>query len=399
MMAGLAGGPAGGRTAMGGDLGAWSGPWEDAFRQASLEADRQQARFIVAVTTPGILLANLVDLWLSGFGPQALARLWLFGWQGTLTLLVALALPRIKTPRSLDLLLLVWLVSYFVVALVFRAYDVPVVTSGMIVLLAFGSYTILPHRLLYRAVPSVLLTLGDLWILVVIRGEGPPVVLPAVLVYGFVHVSAVWVAVHHELFRRHRYHAQIGEAAARRELEQLANTDALTGVLSRRRWLERAEAEHDRFLRHHQVFAILMADLDHFKLVNDRHGHQVGDVVLQGFARLLKSEQRRLDVVGRLGGEEFAVLLPETDLAGAVEVAERVVASCRDMTVDTTAGPIRITCSIGVAVVHARDTISAMLHRSDLAMLAAKRGGRDRVAVAAGGEAAPTSGDASTPGA
>lgn len=364
----------------------WSGPREDAYRQASLPLDIRQARFIVAVTTPAILLANLLDLWLSAFGPEAVGRLWLFGWQGTLTLLVALVLARVKTPRVLDLLLLVWLTSYFTVALVFRAQGVSVATSGVIVLLAFGSYTLLPQRLMFRAVPSVLLTLGDLWILTVVHDAGSAVVLPAVLVYGFVHLPAGWVAVQHERDRRHRHRAQLGEAAARRDLEHLANTDALTGALSRRRWLELAEAEHERFRRQHRPFAVLMADLDRFKAVNDRHGHHAGDLVLQAFTRLLHAEQRRMDAVGRLGGEEFVVLLPETDAGGAREVAERIVDACRHLVVDTPAGPIRITCSIGVAVIHDTDTIADLLHRSDLAMLAAKQAGRDQVAVAAGGK-------------
>ncbi|MFN2317322.1 MAG: GGDEF domain-containing protein [Gemmatimonadales bacterium] len=366
-------------------LAGWSGPREDAYRQASLPVDIRQARFVVAITTPGILLANFMDLWLSAFGPEAVGRLWLFGWQGTLTLIVALVLARVKTPRALDILLLVWLTSYITVVLVFRAQGVSVATSGVIVLLAFGSYTLLPQRLLFRVVPSILLTLGDVWILVVVHDAGSAVVLPAVLAYGFVHLPAGWVAVQHERDRRHRYRAQLGEAAARRDLEHLANTDALTGALSRRRWLELAEAELERYRRQHRPFAVLMADLDRFKAVNDRYGHQVGDIVLQHFARLLQSEQRRLDVVGRLGGEEFVVLLPETDLAGASEVAERVVTACRHVMVDTTAGPVRITCSIGVAVIRDADAIADLLHRSDLAMLAAKEAGRDQVAVAAGG--------------
>jgi diguanylate cyclase (GGDEF)-like protein len=362
-----------------------SGPREDAYRQSALPGDLHQSRFVVAIATLGVLLANLLDLWLDDFGPAAVGRLWLFGWQGTLALLAWLVLGRVRTPRGFDLVLLAWLCSYYAIALVFRAADAPLTTAPVIVLLALGGYALLTHRLLFRAVPVLLLTIADLGIAAGLRAEGTHEVGSLALVYLFVHLAGGWVALDREGDRRQRFRAQLAEAEVRRELERLAHVDALTGVLARRRWLERAEAERDRFHRHGQVFAILMLDLDHFKLVNDRYGHQAGDVVLQRFARLLQSEQRRLDVVGRLGGEEFAVLLPETDLAGAEEVAERVVAACRDMTVDTTAGPVRITCSIGIAVVHGQETIADLLHRSDLAMLAAKRAGRDQVAVAAGG--------------
>lgn len=359
-----------------------SGPREDAYRQSALPGDLHQSRFVVAIATLGVLLANLLDLWLDNFGPASVGRLWLFGWLGTLALLAWLVLGRVRTPRGFDLVMLTWLCSYYAVALVFRAADAPLTTAPVIVLLALGGYTLLAHRLLFRAVPVLLLTIADLAISAGLHAEGPHQAGSLALVYLFVHLAGGWVALDREADRRHRFRAQLAEADARRELERLANVDALTGALTRRHWLEQAEAERDRFHRHGQVFAILMVDLDHFKLVNDRHGHQAGDAVLQCFTRLLQSEQRRFDVVGRLGGEEFAVLLPDTDLAGAVEVAERVVAACREMTVDTTAGPVRITCSIGVAVIHGRETIAELLHRSDLAMLAAKAAGRDQVAVA-----------------
>lgn len=358
------------------------GPREDAYRQSALPGDLHQSRFVVAIATLGVLLANLLDLWLDAFGPAAVGRLWLFGWLGTLALLAWLVLGRVRTPRGFDRVMLTWLCSYYAIALIFRAADAPLTTAPVIVLLALGGYTLLAHRLLFRAVPILLLTIADLGIAAGLHADGRHEVGSLALVYLFVHLAGGWVALDREADRRHRFRAQLAAAEARRELERLANVDALTGALTRRHWLEQAEAERDRFQRHGQVFAILMVDLDHFKSVNDRHGHLAGDVVLQRFARLLQSEQRRFDVVGRLGGEEFAVLLPATDLVGAVEVAERVVAACREMTVDTTAGPVRITCSIGVAVVHSPETIADLLHRSDLAMLAAKRGGRDRVAVA-----------------
>lgn len=359
-------------------------PREDAYRQAALPADLRQARAILALTTPGILLANLLDLWLDQGGAASVGRLWLFGWQGTLTLATWVALSRVRTPRALDLLLLVWLSSYFAVALAFRLEQVPVVPAAAVVLLALGGYTLLPHRILFRAVPVVLLTGLDLAILAGLHQEPPATVLPVALIYAFVHLAGGWVAQDHEADRRRRHRAEVGEHAARAELERLANLDALTGALARRRWLEVAEAELARYRRHHRPFAVLMADLDRFKAVNDTHGHQAGDEVLQQFVRLLQGEQRVNDAVGRLGGEEFALLLPETDVRGAAEMAARIVSACRSAALPTSAGPLRITCSIGVAVVQEDDAVSSLLHRADLAMLAAKQGGRDRVEVAGG---------------
>lgn len=355
------------------------------YRQSTLRHDIAQVRFIVATTTLAILLANLGDLWLAGFDADALSRLWLFGWQGTLTLMVLLILPNITRWAVFDWVFLGWTLSYFLIALYFRAIAVPVVNAATIALLAFGTYTLFPHRIEFRAVPALVLTAGDLWILGALHGAGRADLVATGLAYLFLHLTGGWVATARETDRRRRYLAQLAQDEASRELERLANLDALTGTLSRRRWLELAEAEFGRFRRHRRPFAVLLVDLDFFKQVNDRHGHPVGDLVLRRFAELLQRERRRFDLVGRLGGEEFGILLPETELPGAAEVAERIVAHCREMTVPTAADPVRVTCSVGVVVTEAGDsTLTEMLARADEAMYAAKRGGRDRVIAAAG---------------
>lgn len=355
------------------------GSKEDAYRHTGLSGDLRQARFIVATATLAVLLTNLADLWLDALGPASVGRLWLFGLMGTLTLITWLVLDRVRTPRGFDLAMLAWLSAFYGLALAFRVSGAPLTTSPVLVFLALGGYTLLTHRLLFRAVPVLALTLADLGIVAGVRGEGPHEVWSLGLVYLFVHLAGGWVALDRESDRRHRFRARLAEEDARRQLEHLANVDALTGALSRRHWLELAETELARFQRHRRPFSILMADLDRFKAVNDRHGHQAGDAVLTEFVRLLHAEQRRNDAVGRLGGEEFAVLLPETAAPGAREMAERIVAACRRMVVRIPGGEIRITCSIGVALAHEGDSVAALLHRADLAMLAAKQQGRDRV--------------------
>jgi len=363
------------------------GPLERAYRAESLASDIAQARVVVAVTAAAILAANLGDLWLSDGSPAALDRVGTYGAPGTLSLVFVALLPRVTRPAVFDRLLLAWVLVHGGMALWFRATGAPVMNEAWIALVAFGCYALLPHRLLYRFLPALLVTAGDLWLA---RDPGAGEVLATGLAYGFIHVAGGWAAVTRESDRRHRFVAQRREREARDELERLANTDTLTDTLTRRRWLELAEAELSRFGRHGRSFAILMADLDHFKRVNDTHGHMVGDAVLQRFAGLLHRERRRFDLVGRLGGEEFGILLPETGAAAAREVAERIVAACRGVVVLAPDGEVRFTCSVGVAVVTAGDTtVVDILDRADEAMYAAKAGGRDRVAVSGAGEAAP----------
>jgi diguanylate cyclase (GGDEF)-like protein len=173
---------------------------------------------------------------------------------------------------------------------------------------------------------------------------------------------------------------RIGELqGARDELARVASTDALTGLCSRRRWFELATIEFGRHLRYSRPLGLLIVDLDFFKRVNDTFGHDSGDRVLTQFGDLLRSTSRQSDVVGRLGGEEFAVLLPETDQRAAEDVARRIVEGCRRITIPEFTDGCNCSCSIGIAHAGAADgTIEQLLRRADEALYGAKREGRDR---------------------
>jgi diguanylate cyclase (GGDEF)-like protein len=163
----------------------------------------------------------------------------------------------------------------------------------------------------------------------------------------------------------------------RETLEYLASHDALSGALARRAFLELAEAELARSLRHGHALSLLMVDLDNFKAINDRYGHLVGDRVIADFARRVRDILRLPDSLGRYGGEEFAVLLPETRLEEARVVAERIrggLAGDDDL-------PL-YTVSIGVALAYPGMPLNALLSAADAALYRAKANGRNRVEVA-----------------
>ncbi len=163
-------------------------------------------------------------------------------------------------------------------------------------------------------------------------------------------------------------------------LERLARTDSLTGLPNRRYFLERAEQELSRSTRYGGPLSILMIDIDHFKAVNDTYGHTTGDLVLQKVAAICRQTLRDIDVVGRLGGEEFAVALPQTDSRQANEVAERLRQCIADTPVSLEHGlPIRVTISIGITTLAGTDTnIDKLLSQADEALYRAKRGGRNQ---------------------
>jgi two-component system cell cycle response regulator len=167
--------------------------------------------------------------------------------------------------------------------------------------------------------------------------------------------------------------------AARDHLARIANTDALTGAYSRRGWFDLAASEFSRCRRYARTFSLLAGDLDFFKRVNDTYGHDSGDAVLHRFAEMLRAECRQSDIIGRLGGEEFAVVLPETPVAAAATLATRITAACRALAVETPTGVVRLSCSIGLTELRDDDaSIESVLRRGDAALYEAKRSGRDR---------------------
>jgi diguanylate cyclase (GGDEF)-like protein len=166
-----------------------------------------------------------------------------------------------------------------------------------------------------------------------------------------------------------------------RELEHQARTDFLTGIPNRRHFLDLADLELARARRYGRPFSMLMLDLDLFKNVNDRYGHRVGDLTLQKVVEVCGQILREVDVVGRLGGEEFGIILPETDAEQALQVADRVRQAVATASVALPkGGSVGITTSIGVATYSDADPdVDAVLNRADRALYRAKRSGRDRV--------------------
>lgn len=180
--------------------------------------------------------------------------------------------------------------------------------------------------------------------------------------------------------RLRRLQAELREKNA--TLARLSTTDPVTGLRNRRYATEFLALEVLRAVRYHTPLAVLLLDLDHFKRVNDTHGHRVGDAVLQVVADTLRATLRSTDVAGRYGGEEFLVVLPQTERAGAVALAERVRAAIEETAIDVGGpAPVSVTVSIGVAALDERTgSAEQLVELADAALYAAKDAGRNRVA-------------------
>jgi diguanylate cyclase (GGDEF)-like protein len=175
-----------------------------------------------------------------------------------------------------------------------------------------------------------------------------------------------------------------GVEAATGELARISRTDALTGLANRGHFDATLRLEVERSVRHGRPLSLAILDLDRFKAVNDRHGHVVGDHVLRRTAAALTRTSRVHDLAARIGGEEFALLLPDTDAVGGHALAERARAAIGTPPGGTGAGDVVVTASVGIAQWVPGEDAEGLYARADEALYAAKRGGRDRTVVAPG---------------
>ena len=172
--------------------------------------------------------------------------------------------------------------------------------------------------------------------------------------------------------------AELDKAQA--QLTELANIDPLTNIFNRRYFIEHAQTELER---HEREFSILLVDIDHFKKINDTYGHATGDQVLNKAVSVCSLVLRKEDILARLGGEEFVILLPDTSLKLANEIAERLRSAIENTQIRINTDSVNITVSIGISFSSPRDAISLqeLIRHADDAMYKAKDAGRNQVAI------------------
>jgi diguanylate cyclase len=225
----------------------------------------------------------------------------------------------------------------------------------------------------YSAALLVLLTLVTLPHALASAGGGLVIDGLATMLQAYLAFAVLIVALY-RFADLHQRMVAMEETA--RTMRHLANTDALTGVANRRQAEEQLLRELRRAERYGRVFSLLMVDLDHFKQLNDRFGHQAGDAVLIDLARRLSALVRASDTIARWGGEEFLLLAPETQLEDARRLAEIVRRHIQD---NRFAERFELTASVGVASYRPGDTVPSLVARADAALYLAKRGGRNQV--------------------
>ncbi|MDK9557298.1 diguanylate cyclase [Marinobacter sp. M216] len=169
---------------------------------------------------------------------------------------------------------------------------------------------------------------------------------------------------------------------ANAQLAKLSTTDRLTGLLNRGTWENLVDAEYERYRRYGHATSLVMFDIDHFKKVNDSYGHLAGDEVIKHAADLTKNNLRQSDTSGRYGGEEFGIILPETDAEGAQVICERIREAMEKSVVETSVASIQYTISMGIAELSDKpENYMQWMQQADEALYAAKAGGRNRVKI------------------
>ncbi|MFO1385737.1 MAG: GGDEF domain-containing protein [Chitinivorax sp.] len=253
----------------------------------------------------------------------------------------------------------------------------PTVSLGLLAPLIFGCFQLQQKQLLRLALFAIAGYGLMLLTVELASGLNSPVV-EVVHWGGLSLMLGAFVAICGEITRMRDRQRQLSA-----QLQESADRDPLTGLYNRRWLLRHLPQVLELAQRHQRPYCACMLDVDHFKLINDRHGHLVGDSALQWVAEQISRHLRKTDSLVRVGGEEFLLLLPETPLHGAHELAERI---CQHLAQHPFApayeSPLSVTVSIGVAQLHRGDSIDSLINNADNAMYLAKQQGRSRVVLA-----------------
>lgn len=386
-----------------GRIGWWSGEFldrdlETMFQQRVYHANARDARIALSVAaalmvlffyTDYVYLRGTPGLWVLGamrIGTAllAMAAVWLYAWRPSL-IISGWLMTGLEMIAHAAYGLLVW----------YRPDDLAWHSATFMIML-MSLFILFPNRLMLMVASAVfgiaaMLTHVELAMsLPAPRVVALALVLALPALIGYIAARRFGVSrrvAFLRIIREQRVNDALQAEVAKRqvleaELRRLAETDPLTGVSNRRRFEAVAADELSRARRLGLPVTLCLLDLDHFKRINDTHGHGAGDEVLIAVARLCRDHLRTSDVVARLGGEEFVILLPETGLGKAEHLCTRLLAAVAAEPVHAGATEIPVTATAGLAEARAGESLAALLERADRALYEGKAAGRDRAVAA-----------------
>jgi diguanylate cyclase (GGDEF)-like protein len=359
------------------------GEMEGDYRVSHLKDDITYSTLYIAIAVLGSLTMMGVDGLLYRARPDLIR--WLIFFRGGyifVSILTAIAVQKTSKVRIFDRFLSLWigLTVFFLLLLNFtRPPDF--LNSAFDVMVPFAIYVFSPLKMIYNVALAFGFSIGTLYVDYFHKSGVSPHDWSTILVAQLiVHTLGLVSGVQTQSYRRKSFKAYIQEKDAKEMVAYLANIDPLTKSMTRRQFFNIAETEFLRFLRYKRPLSMLVIDADHFKNINDTFGHYAGDLVLRSLSLVILEQKRAQDTFGRLGGEEFGLLLPETNLIQAKIVAERIQKICEQTPSNIDGKLIHSTISIGVAEANPDDkSFDDILRRADRMMYKAKEAGRNRV--------------------
>jgi len=361
------------------------GDLEGDYRAFHLKDDIWQSTLSLGIASISVLSMLRMDASLFRNSPD------LFMWAVVyrlgfifISVLAIIAIRKTSKVRIFDRLMLGWL-GFAVLFLLLFNFTRPAdhLTTAFDIIVPFAIYALSPLKLFQNIVLTWGFTAGTLYIDHFMKvGVDPLTLSMATSAQIVVHALGLVSTLQIQTYRRRSFRAYISEKDAKEVAAYLSNIDPLTHSLTRRHFFNIAGSEFLRYARYHRPFSVLVLDADYFKNINDTYGHHAGDVVLKSLCLVVLEQKRVQDTFGRLGGEEFGLLLPETTLEQARVVAERIQKMWEQTPSNMDGELIRSTVSIGVAEASSGDkSFEDILRRADRMMYKAKEQGRNRVAA------------------
>jgi diguanylate cyclase (GGDEF)-like protein len=362
------------------------GELEGDYRVFSLKDDIAYSSLYISIAILSTVSMFVLDGLLYKAQPGLI--LWLILLRGGyifVSILVVRAIRRTSKVRVYDRLIFAWMLVTILFLLSFKfTRPANFLRPSFYIIVPLAIYVFSPFKIRHTIVLALVYSVGTLSIDLFYWREADPfvwnTVIPAQLVG---HTIGFVAALQIQSYRRKSFQAYIREKDAREMAAYMANIDPLTKSLTRRHFFSIAESEFLRFRRYRRQLSLLVMDADHFKNINDTYGHYAGDLVLRNLSLVTMEQKRTQDTFGRLGGEEFGLLLPETNLEQAKVVAERIQKAWQQTPCPVDDDVIHSTVSIGVTEARSTDkSFEDVLRRADQMMYKAKEAGRNKIAAA-----------------
>lgn len=356
---------------------------EGDYRVFHLKNDITQSILSISIATISMLGMLRTDALLFADSPDLVMKMALYRAGFILvSIVVIFAISKTTKVRIFDRLVLGW-ISFAVLSILLFNFTRPAnyLTTAFDIIVPFAIYALSPLKLFQNIMLAFAYSVGTLYIDHVFKFGVDPLTLSAATAAQFVvHALGLGSTLQIQSYRRKSFKAYMDEKDAKEMVAYMVNIDPLTKSLTRRHFFNMAQSEFQRFTRYRRPLSALVLDLDLFKNINDTYGHHAGDIVLRSFSLVAIEQKRVQDTFGRLGGEEFGLLLPETNLEQARVVAERIQKTWENSPVNMDGVPIRSTVSIGVAEAGEEDkSFEDLMRRADLMMYKAKERGKNQV--------------------